>query len=284
MTLNPAVFPFAPDGMSSITLTESLLTDVMVASKGVEVRHAMREVPVRTLVYSITLVQSDDLARFLGSWFSNDEPLLFTVPLWCEAFKPSSLSPTTVVLDRDVIDEFEVGDVVIAWQSDHVWQLVTVEDITGDSVDISDDLTGTMDVGPLRIIPVMLGWINPPVIDQQSVKAEKLTLTFYEELPNIAGADPDVGSAVSAIPASIQAVAFVEQVYPPFDVIALVKVLDADGMEIQNVEVEWESSISTTTVTPSPNTHEAVIYHDWGAGTVTAQAGSVSVLVAGFII
>jgi hypothetical protein len=200
------LFTLPPDGAFPITLAREWLTDVQRPAVGLEVRAAMRSVPIRRLAFTSTLLGADDLALFRRHWYGATERLRFLVPLWPESSIATAF-PTTSTITVDTTNRaFVLGGLAVLWQPadpDVAFEVVTIATLASGSVGTAAPVVGTFTPGVALLVPIMPAWLEPPTKEQLAVIAGRLPLAFTEELPGISGIDPTSGVGVSPTGATL---------------------------------------------------------------------------------
>lgn len=290
------LFPVAPDGQFPVTLEEEWLTDVQPAASGAEVRVACRSVGVRTLTFTAAFLLSAELLAFRDRWLNAAQPLRFAVPVWPEFAGVTGIAGAVVSCDTTNRD-FVAGGLAMLYYADPIgtddrFELVTVESFDETSVTLADPPAETFPIysdaslSPSAIIPVMTAWLDPPTVEELMVSAERMALTFREELPAIAGIDATIVEAVTPVAAAIT-VAFLvtNNGFERNQILARATVTDAAGVQIPCAPITWDVTPAPPTdpyarLTVSPDEQTARLELDYGANanhTLTATSGSASV-------
>jgi hypothetical protein len=286
------LFPYAPDGQFPITVAEEWLTDVQPGADGTEVRQAVRSVGVRTLTFT-ALFALVELIAFRARWHTADAPLRFLVPVWPEFTLVDGIAGAVLTCDTTDRD-FVTGGLAMLYRMSpdgtaDAYELVTVDSFDDVSVTLAGAPTGSFPAdGASVIIPVMTAWLDPPSVDELAINAERMALTFREELSSIAGIDGTITEDAAAVAAAITIAPWrYGSGFEAQQVIYRATVVDAGGVPIPSAPVTWsitpdEVADPKVRLSVTPDEQEARIEFDRGAEanhTLTAQSGAASVSI-----
>lgn len=235
-------FPIPDDGENPVTLTRAWLTNVMTTESGQEQRAALRAMPRRTLSYTAMFEDAAKAGQFKALLAAAPERLRFIVPLWPRYAVPTSF-PDASTIDGEFADRGFVAGAqgAMLWQSESLWELVDVETVADDALALSTPIGGTYEIGPVRVIPVMTAWLEPPTLEQLAIDSERVPLTFIEEIPGVAGIDPTKGASATPVAATITSERLVgsSEWGPNHATAYRVTVFDATGMPIPRAPLTW---------------------------------------------
>jgi hypothetical protein len=290
----PTLFPFPPDGEADVTLEETLATDIEPAEGGEEIRVATRSKGVRTLSFTALFGNAGELLLFRDRWQNATQALRYLVPIWPEGSRVTAIAGAVLTVDTTDRDFVEGAQTALLYQADalgpglDLYELVDVDVLADGSVTLADDPIQPFVPGEVDLIPVMVAWVDPPNVDELAIDAERLPLTFREELPAIAGIEPtitadDQEAAVVVTAIEIYKIQGQEVGVPGFWLFRAVA-RDAAGVALPGVAIDWttdptEDDDPNHTLAVSPDTHFARF--DWFDDPpftvfVTASVGAVS--------
>lgn len=289
--LDATLFPIAPDGGEPIRLARAWATAIGSGAARKEVRAAIRSVPVRRLEYTAKFVSAAECGEFRALWYGTlgtTERLRYTVPVWPMASTPSAFSSSTEIATDTVGRGFAIGGRALLWNSETDSEVVDIDDVGDSSITTVDPIEGAFVPGYTLVVPLMNAWLDPPTIDQRLQRAEQVPLVFREELPVVAGIDPDVGQATTPIAASIGlfqikgSSPYAGQRFSDWEAL----VLDDAGQRIPNAPITWTvTSLGFVTLDPPTritfphNRQQVHLEFISGAGpdfNILAETGSVS--------
>lgn len=250
-----AVFPFPPDGGTPVRVARTWLTDVNVADDGSETRIATRDYPARRMAYTAVFADARDAGDFRALWYAAAQPLRFLVPLWREQSQPTAIAGSTITCDTSD-RRFVAGERAILWQEygdEILWEVVEIEAVDDESVTTVDPVEETFTIGAVYCFPLMAAWLEPPTIELRGY-IEILPLVFHEELPKIAGIDPDVeGEVTPEVESVVVHLVHGNNPYPPTFAVYVVRATDVDGMPITDPDALWALSPPDALVTLTPS-------------------------------
>jgi hypothetical protein len=278
----PAVFALPPDGNTPIKVARTWLTDIQRADDGTETRSATRDQPVRRMSFTTVFGNAMDAGQFRALWYAATQPLRFFVPLWREQSIPTAIAGTTITVDT-TLRRFVTGtNAAILWMLDGdeiVYEVVDVESVDDGSLTTADPVATEFVIGATFCYPLMIGWLDPPTADLRGYTADVMPVVFHEELPAIAGIDPDVlGAIASPVVASVSVYVVAGGIslnpYRRFDGVILVKAKDADNIAITD-DVTWALDVvdANAILTPSID-QQSARFTIWPDAPLTIHASA----------
>jgi hypothetical protein len=277
----PPVFPFTPEEDSKPQLSYEFLTDVMSSSENKEIRQALREIALRRYSYPILLQDAAAVADFRHAWYSPDRPLRYLSPLWNESALLTSISGDLLTGDFAGRD-FAIDGFVLVYSVAGLQEIGVVADLSDGLITLEDPLVGTFTPGLTRVAPAMVGWLTPPVFEGKSAEANRVEISFIEELRGIAGLDDTLTEIIAAVPASLELFwIHGSQPYRPVYTIALAIVKDANGARIPNAIIEWsyvdgDLVDNPDDISPSLDTQSCRVEQGHNGGFLTATIGTLT--------
>lgn len=288
----PRLFNVLPDGKTPIKLSREWLTDVMDASDDTEVRHAVREAPVRILEYTALAMDNTEGGRWRSLWWGGsdpddvieepeddtDDPLRYLVPLWPKWAEPTEIDGNDIAVEN--IGQFVAGAKAVLWVDETTWEVVEIDTASETGITTVDPVVGDFLIGAVKLIPLMVAWLEPVQLTEENDEIESIPLVFIEEFQGIAGIDLSVtGETDPGIDSLYIYVLDAKSPYGPqrFNVIAVAK--DADGVTIPNIRVMWSMDVGDAILIPAPDGVSASVGIFIGAENtqvVKAEVGAVS--------
>lgn len=284
-SLNAAtVFPIPDDGENDVIVSRQYQTNVQPTESGTENRAAWRSAPRRRLSYTALFENAAQAGQFKALWANAAERLRFIVPLWPRYAIPTAFPDASTISGEFADRGFVAGEkTAVLLQSLSAFEAIDIETVADDTLTLATPIAGTYAIGPVRVIPAMAAWLEPPSLEQLAIDSERVALTFIEELPGVAGIDPTKGSAITPVAMTItHEVIFASYAvgFPKKSGAARVTVFDAAGMPIPNAPLTWLVTPPDGAIITFPGDGN-VIAADWEGNAfsgvlVTAQSGSAS--------
>lgn len=266
------LFLIPPDWNEPVVQHLDWNTDVLTADDGTEQRIQLRDAPVISLNFSLTQLDHEELGE-LSALLSGADDLIVDVPMWMDATLPTAdVALGAVAIECDTTARgFEDGGRAILYRMvEGSYEIVTIATVRVDGLDLSSGTTAAWgensDVVVLPLSTARL--INPIALDYVGNEQAQLKVDV-EYLVSTAG-----GNGVTGVAATIM-LGYLPQLYQDFWTIDAV-VLDANGVEIPEAVIVWESSneaewsVQTTDIWG----HQMLAQRITGSGVVTFTATS----------
>jgi hypothetical protein len=290
MTATPRYLPVRHDWADPFRITREYATDVQVADDGSEVRVQLRDEPnLRVEMRGVFLTEmgaGSILAAFRGA----TRPLLYYVPLWCDATDVTSavsVGANSVACDTTTRPLFDDATHVMLWRDERTNEMLAVDSVSDSSVTFDGVTTSGYALGS-RVVPLRPMWLTLPVrVTWENGRIANAALSFVEQKPQ-AGLDL-TDTAHTPVAASVKIYVhgegrsgeqFIGQAW--YVVFLQAVAFDAAGIPLIGAEFAWDSDASDypdlVIVTPMPNSSQArvVVETNSGSRVVTATSGTAS--------
>lgn len=159
------VFSVAPNWDAGVSETISYLTDVLVSHNDTEQRRGLRSRPRRPLKFSALALDAQDAAGMESLiWGWQHRP--YGVPFWQDA-QPleADIDAGDSLIRVNTVDRlFAVGGLALIWESEFVFEALSIEAVTDDSIAVSSPTQFAWRSGyGSKIVPLFLGRLSNSV-------------------------------------------------------------------------------------------------------------------------
>jgi hypothetical protein len=282
----PRYLPVRHDWAEPFRLTREYSTDVQVTEDGTEVRAQRRESPNVNVGMSGVFLTEEGAGRLLSAFRGATQPLLYYVPLWCDASDlTTAVTAGAGTVSADLTDRpflEQSPNKVMLWRDEHRNELVSVSSYSTGLLTLSGVTVSAYPLG-CRVVPLRAMWLKLPVsVTWESEKIAKIPLTFADQREQVAfGLD---GSDEAAVAASVEIYFHSSNVsgtsaggQPVFTIFCEAIVYDDNDIPIPGASVEWTSTSDVTVTTLVDSRYARVFVNNLTAQSVTATSGSATV-------
>jgi hypothetical protein len=144
---------FAFEPLTPIVESLEWATDILQSHDGTEQRISIRDAPRQR--FTLELIRSEAIDRKIQSMFFDWLPRPFVVPIWWEyrpLTAPALTGETEIFLDTDNGD-FRVGGSVMVYQSEDVYESLTIDAINSGSLELVTAVAGVYPTGT-KVMPM----------------------------------------------------------------------------------------------------------------------------------
>lgn len=284
MTATPRYFPIRHDWAEPFRISRESLTDVEVADDGSEVRAQLRDTPNIAVAMRGVFPNERGAGGVLAAFRGATRPLLYFVPLWCDAADITgavSIGAGSVACVTTTRPFLAGAERVMLWRDERTNEMIAVDSTTDSSVTFDGTTVNAYPLGS-RVVPLRPMWLTLPVpVTWRSEKIASIPLSFTDQKPQAAFGLDD--AATTAVPASVKI--FVHSGgatgeafggLATFLIFVEAIVYDASGIPIDGATGEWTSDPDVT-VFPLPDVRKArVLVENNGSLTITFTSGAAS--------
>jgi hypothetical protein len=181
--LRVMLFTARPDGSLGFEESYGYETDVLTAWDGTEQRVQLRELPTRSLRFTVLLTDALEVADVMGRLFANGV-LPFSVPLWPDATRPAwPVSPgDSQIVVTTTGRGFVAGGTALLWKDQWTYEAVVINQVFSDHLTLVGTVAGSWSAEGSIVVPLMSArLLTAPSVERVSGGVASVDLEFSWE-------------------------------------------------------------------------------------------------------